>query len=308
MDVASYVLPAFALIITALQAYRRPRQPGAYAFSVVLCLLYAGVVMVSSQETLAAVIPVMSLAVIAANTIFSYSNHRADFLASTGIVIAAMLYLFALGTDLVPFIEAFAVGSLVALVLKYGYYQKANREDKKLEKRRDFFQIIIGMVSILVFVLAKPYAYILVFLFVMIGYTIAGFGTNHRAAGFLKSMERTGSVFGAGAIYMAVGTLLILGSITDYNYLLLALVALLICDAVATIVGVHGRHRLPYNKKKTLEGSLAYFAVLSIVGFMLASYYGIIFAAVLALLEGALDTVDDNIAVPLAAIAMYFIL
>ncbi len=309
MDVAiSYVLAAIATVFTLLQAYRRPKQPGMYVFSLILSILYGAVVMFSSGIALLAALPLASLAVIAVNMLYSYSNHRYDFLSAVAVAIISMAYLFFQSANMVPFIEAFAVGSLVALVLKFGYYQKSNREDKRLEKRRDAFQLAIGTISILAFVLAKPYAYILVFLFVMIGYTMAGSMLSHKVVtGFLKSMERSGAVFGAGAIYMAVGTLLILGSITDYNYLLLGLVALLICDAVATIVGVHGKNKLPYNRNKTIEGTLAYFVILAVFGYFLASYYGILLAMVLALLESALETIDDNIAIPIATIIFYYL-
>ncbi len=307
MAIVFYLLPAIAAVLTALQLYRRPSKPRMYVFSLFLSIIYALVVMFSSELPLAGIIPLMALAIIGTNMIFSYARHRVDFLIGASSALGGIAYLSMQATTQMA-IEAFAVGSFVALVLNFGYYQKVSKENKKLEKQRDLFQILIGVVAILSFVLVQQYAYLAVFALVMTGYIIGGALSLYRPFRFLSSIERVGSVFGAGAIYMAVGTLLILGSIGDYNYILLSLVALLICDAIATIIGVHGRHSLPYNRNKTVEGTLAYFVVLGVVGFTLVSYYGLLFAAVLALLESALETIDDNIAVPIAAIVLYFII
>jgi dolichol kinase len=304
-----YLIPVAALALTLLQAYRGGgRRLSNYAFAIALCVAYALVVMLSSGADLELTLCLMGIAVIGANLIYSYSQNRPDFAAGIVIVLISFAYWQTLLVGATAFIEAFAVGSFVALILKFGYYQKTKREDKKLEKRRDLFQIIIGAIALFAFLFVRQYAYAIVFLLAVVGYAASGLLLNYKAAGILRSMERTGSVFGAGAIYMAVGTMLILGSITSYDYAIVGLIALLICDAVATIVGVHGRRRLPYNKEKTVEGSIAYFAVLAVLGFSFISYYSIVFAAVLALLEGLIPSIDDNIVVPIATIVLYYII
>ena len=303
-----YLLPVAALLLVMLQSYRTRLRDSKYYFAIILSILYSVIIYFVTGITIGEYLFLMGVAVIGTNLIYSYASHRVDF--SIGIIIALLgfVYWLTLPQTPLPFIELFAVGSLIGILLRFGYVQRVSHEDKKLEKERDIFQIVIGVIALAAFVLLVQYAYIAVFLLVLCGYVVSGLLLNHRATGFLRALERKGSVFGAGALYMAVGTMLILGSIPNRNYVIVSLVALLICDAVATIVGVHGRRKLPYNKGKTVEGTLAYFATLAIIGFPFVSYYSILFAAVLAVLEGAISSVDDNISIPIAAIILYRII
>lgn len=309
LDYVLYAVPVIAALLTVLQLCRKPRvQLSKYLLSILFCAAYAVVVMFSAGVALLDTLFIMGTAVVAANLIYSYSQHRVDFVIGLAAALAGLAYWLTQPFNVMPFIEAFAVGSLIAVVLKLGYAQKVRREDKRLEKRRDFFQIAMGAVVLLAFLLVPQHAYVLVFLLALLGYAVSALVLGGRLARPLKALERNGSAFGAGAIYMAVGTMLIIGSIPNYDYAVVALIALLICDAVATIVGVHGKHRLPYNREKTLEGALAYFVVLAVLGFPFISYYGLLFAAVLAALESVVQSVDDNIAVPIMAIVLYYII
>lgn len=307
-DYLIYAMPMVAVLLTALQFYRKPKPVSKCILAVSFCAFYAVVVALASGAPLNQSLFIMGAAVIGTNLIYSYSSHKADFLVGIAAIIFGFAYWSAQPLNIMPFMQAVAVGSLLAVILKFGYAQKTNRDDKRLERRRDVFQIGVGAVALLAFLLVPQYSYTIVFLLVLFGYAVSGLMLGSRAAGPLKALERKGTVFGAGAIYMAIGAMLILGSVPNYNYALVGLVALLICDAVATIVGVRGRHRLPYNKEKTMEGTLAYFIVLAVIGFAFISYYALLFAAVLALLESVIQSVDDNIAVPIAAIVLYYII
>lgn len=308
MDFIQYLMPIAALLLTALEVYRQPKRLSKYALAIAFCVFYAIIVMLAAGAPADQALFVMGTAVVAVNMLYAYSSHKLDFLLGLIVTILGFAYWSMQPLNIMPFIQAFAVGSLLAVVLKLGYSQKVSRSDKRLEKRRDILQIAMGAVVLAVFFLLQGYAYQIVFLLALFGYAASTLLLDHRLARPLKGLERTGSAFGAGAIYMAVGTMLILGSVPNYYYAIVALSALLICDAVATIVGIHGTHKLPYNREKTMEGTLAYFVVLVAIGFPLISYYSIIFAAVLAALESVIQSVDDNIAIPIAAIVLYYVI
>ncbi|MHA1266307.1 MAG: diacylglycerol/polyprenol kinase family protein [Candidatus Helarchaeota archaeon] len=89
-------------------------------------------------------------------------------------------------------------------------------------------------------------------------------------------------------------------------------------DFLSTIIGERfGRHKLPYNKSKSLEGSLAFFGI-TFIGVFLAFYWSsfnylliaFISASVGTLIESAIPTnywLDDNFAVPIGVgFVLYF--
>jgi dolichol kinase len=85
-----------------------------------------------------------------------------------------------------------------------------------------------------------------------------------------------------------------------------AIVALAAGDSAATIFGILGTHPLPYNRRKTMEGSLAFF-IFSLTAFLFVGWMGIALAAITAIVESLATPVDDNLLIPVAAI-LFFIL
>jgi len=67
-----------------------------------------------------------------------------------------------------------------------------------------------------------------------------------------------------------------------------------------------GRHPLPYNRRKTLEGSLAFF-VFSLPACLFVGWIGIALAAITAIVESLATPVDDNLLTPIAAIIFFII-
>lgn len=303
-----YVFAIAAIVLAIVQMYGHRSDAIKHIGAIILSIIYIMIVIFHFGIGIAEASFLLGVAILGTDLVYSYAAHKTYFGIGIVVVVLALAYAMTQNLAIQPFIEAFAVASFVALLLRFGYSQKVQRSDKKLEKRRDIVQILLGVIAIGAFVLIRQYAYVAVFLLVLLGYAVSSFAAHGKSRGFLKSIEREGSIFGAGAVYMAVGTMLILGSIPSYDFAILSLVALLICDAIATIIGVHGRHKLPYNKEKTIEGTVAYFIALSVIGFFFVSYYSIIFAVVLAILESAVQSVDDNIAVPVGSIIIYYLL
>ncbi|EQD30317.1 cytidylyltransferase family protein, partial [mine drainage metagenome] len=93
--------------------------------------------------------------------------------------------------------------------------------------------------------------------------------------------------------------------------LLTGIIALFFSDSLATIVGVsYGRHKLPYNKSKSAEGALAFWASASIIAFPLIGAYSFLIGSILAIVESVSGprTVDDNISIAIAVIAIYAVI
>lgn len=106
-----------------------------------------------------------------------------------------------------------------------------------------------------------------------------------------------------GFIYFFVGIILTL-VLFQFNMPVAnaAILILLFGDSASTIIGRKwGEHKLPFNPKKTLEGSISFF----VVGLVLALTQVSLLPALLGVFFGALteaySPVDDNIPIPLVS-------
>lgn len=109
-------------------------------------------------------------------------------------------------------------------------------------------------------------------------------------------------------------TLLLFGT----SYAVIALVTLSVGDAFSTVTGKRfGKNKLPYNKDKSLQGTLAFFitsfAALQAF-FMFFPQYALfnqLYVAFLAAFFGALietiPTIDDNVTIPLGVSAVLWL-
>ncbi|HZD44011.1 MAG TPA: phosphatase PAP2 family protein, partial [Methanomicrobiales archaeon] len=77
----------------------------------------------------------------------------------------------------------------------------------------------------------------------------------------LHFYEREGALPGEGSFYFGMGTLFTLGLLRFNPDAAIAVILILsLGDALATSVGTHfGRHKLPWNRSKSLEGSIGFF-------------------------------------------------
>lgn len=134
-------------------------------------------------------------------------------------------------------------------------------------------------------------------------------GLKVPAAGWLlERFEREDVRFpGYGAFWFVVGALLISVSLTDAEQISAAIAVLSCGDSVATIIGVLGRHPLPHNRRKTFEGSAAFF-VFSLSACLFVGLTGVALAAIGAIIEGLDTPVDDNLLVPIASIIFFKII
>jgi dolichol kinase len=123
-----------------------------------------------------------------------------------------------------------------------------------------------------------------------------------------ETFERENVRFpGYGAFWYVMGALLLALFLGNANEIAAAIVALAAGDSAATIFGVLGRHPLPYNQRKTVEGSVAFF-VFTLPACMFVGWIGVELAAIAAVVESLDTPVDDNLLIPVAAILFFTVL
>lgn len=117
-----------------------------------------------------------------------------------------------------------------------------------------------------------------------------------------------------GFIYFFLGiiaTLLIFSFNLSIAYA--AIIMLLIGDSVSTLVGKRfGNHKLPYNKLKSFEGTIAFFIVSFVCSLIILPPAPAFVGSLAGALTEAYSPIDDNIPIPIIAatamtIAIYII-
>ncbi len=178
------------------------------------------------------------------------------------------------------------------------------------ETNRQLFHIAIGIVFLLILNQYGQHTFeILLFAAILAGLFAMHFVLrSHKipfVTWFIESFEREGvRVPGFGSAWYAIGALFATVSIHDVGALSAVICILAFGDSLSTIIGRRGSHPLPYNKKKTIEGSIAFFTG------SLAAYYfigplAIPLALACAVAESLPIPFDDNIVIPAAAILFF---
>lgn len=111
---------------------------------------------------------------------------------------------------------------------------------------------------------------------------------------------------GWGSACYAAGVLLSLTFLHGVDQIAAVVFVLAVGDGVSTIVGSRGRLRLPYNRRKTLEGTAAFF-----LSALLSYFFVGTLALPLAFLAAMVETVpvvDDNLSIPIACTALLMVL
>jgi dolichol kinase len=177
------------------------------------------------------------------------------------------------------------------------------------EFRRQLFHVNSGLAILLFFFIFGFFATQML----LFATLVAGFALIHlklqRAKlpiidNFLEKFERPGAIEGAGALYFATGALLAVSLLSNAGQVAAVLLILALGDGFATIIGSKGRHKLPFNGKKTAEGSIA-MMLFSMPAYFTAGWIGIIAAAAATIAEALPISLDDNLSVPLACILVF---
>ncbi|MBI2079201.1 hypothetical protein HYT84_00425 [Candidatus Micrarchaeota archaeon] len=126
---------------------------------------------------------------------------------------------------------------------------------------------------------------------------------------FHYRFERPDARFpGYGSAWYAIGVLLMAVFLADVSKIAAGIVVLGIGDAVSTIIGLlYGKNKLFYNPKKSVEGTLAFFAA-SLVSYLFIGPLSLVLAAISALVESLPVPLDDNLTIPLIATAILYLI
>ena len=124
----------------------------------------------------------------------------------------------------------------------------------------------------------------------------------------IERFERPGVLAGYGAMTFTAAVLCILTMLLRQPQILSSLAILGIGDSASTIFGRRSRRPLPYNPRKTMGGTIAFFIFSAPVAFYFAGWPALAVAAAAALAEGAESKIDDNLIIAVACVVLFRLL
>jgi dolichol kinase len=238
---------------------------------------------------------------------YAYAVKRfAIFYIALGIIAVLFLICVHYGIATTYATMAFGIGALYGVASSgiESKKPKAQKQDVAIELRRDYLQILMGIVLVAVLGLMSISGFYLSFYLVLLGIFGIAFSANSKSKhlSVLRNLEKSGVFYGRGAIFLAIGFTILLSLYPDFKVALFGIAVLLFCDPIATIFGLRfGRSaKLPYNRKKSYAGTLSYFILGSVFGLLLVGYIGIPIALLLAIFESLGNKLDDNITIAIA--------
>ena len=211
--------------------------------------------------------------------------------------------------------EGIAVAGLAYAIAEAIIFKHKKATDRKDERARKAAHIVSNLAAcLLVWILGIHTASFFVLMGTCIGIplmhlTISG-AKIPGIEQWLKNVGREGEIPGEGALYNALGILFALAILRNDSSAAIAVILILaLGDGFATIVGTsYGKHKLPWNKSKTLEGTMGFAggAAFSIIAMpMPETVLIVIFAAII---ESLSIRVNDNIFLPVISSMFYYFL
>ena len=128
---------------------------------------------------------------------------------------------------------------------------------------------------------------------------------------WIKNFGRDGEYPGEGALYNALGILFAISLLRNDSLAAISVILMLaLGDGLATFVGTsYGRHKLPWNRIKTWEGTIGFLCGAVCAWFVLPIPETILIAISAAIIESLPLKVNDNIILPaVSSLLYYFIL
>jgi dolichol kinase len=123
---------------------------------------------------------------------------------------------------------------------------------------------------------------------------------NFMENGF-KEYERPNTLPFKGAIEFYLGCFL--AALLFEPFIAITSIAVVsIADAMSTLIGnFYGKHKISFNKKKSIEGSIAFFlTTILILVFFINDPLKILIISIVATFAEAFPKIDDNLTIPLA--------
>jgi len=161
---------------------------------------------------------------------------------------------------------------------------------------------LLGIETTSYFVLAGTLVGLLIINVVLMGVRVPGIDK------LLDRFEREGVMPGEGSMYYALGVLFALGLLRNNSAEAIAVILILaLGDALATYIGrYYGKHKLPWNSDKTIEGSLGFTAGAMCSLLVLPVPITLLIVIISTAIESLPIGLDDNITLPIAASLMYY--
>jgi dolichol kinase len=124
----------------------------------------------------------------------------------------------------------------------------------------------------------------------------------------LGRLERKGVMPGEGSMYYVLGVLFALGLLRNNSAEAISVIIILaLGDSLATYIGRHyGKHKLPWNGDKTIEGSLGFAAGAICSLLVLPTPITILAVISSTAIESLPIRLDDNIILPIASSLIYY--
>lgn len=182
---------------------------------------------------------------------------------------------------------------------------RARRKRNELELRRQVVHAV-GVLTVFPILFMERAAAALIlgglvlFFIVLAFYKAKVKSTNKWLDEFVLKRERPEEFPLKGAIYFFLGAFLAFELFAPLHAAA-AVAVLALADAVATLGGNYfGAHKLPVNRKKSWEGSIAFLAISLVLLLFFVRPEKALVVAVLTTFIEMLPRVDDNITIPLA--------
>ncbi len=183
----------------------------------------------------------------------------------------------------------------------------------RIENARQLLHIIIGLLAIVFLThYGKGMLMGAVFFIIIIGLLLVNATFLGRKIGivewFKERFERDGIPFpGWGSACYATGVLLAASFLEDQNAIIAVLIIMALGDGMSTLIGQKGEIKLPYNRKKTLEGTISFFAF-SLFGYLFVGPEIISIALAAAFVESLNTPFDDNLTVPVVTTFLFLVM
>ncbi|MBI5347576.1 MAG: phosphatase PAP2 family protein [Candidatus Aenigmarchaeota archaeon] len=181
-----------------------------------------------------------------------------------------------------------------------------------LESMRKLVHIALGF-ALLAFLLLFGRMMFLSVLFVsvFIGSIISNFYSfgKVRAINFFRdNFERVGvRMMGLGSALYLLGVLISAAVLQNEAKIAAAIIIFALGDGAASLLGLHAKHLLPWNRKKTWEGFIA-FIICSLPAYFFIGPAAIPLIILCAFVESLSLPIDDNVLLPAVATAVLLVI
>ena len=201
--------------------------------------------------------------------------------------------------------------ALLSLFPEFLVSREKHKANSRIESNRDIVHISLGVLLLAsLFVFGLSITSLLIAFAVCAALPLGTYAslTSDSFSKFLRGIERSNAPFGFGAFWLAFS--LLLAAAFANQFAQAVFIALMLGDPSATLVGIRirNRHRIPYAKEKSVEGTLAFFAITAFIAYFFVGLYSILFALVGAAVESISKSIDDNLSIGVVLVALSLLL